>query len=79
MFRERYFLEELSENIKMEITEAIIDIRLGYADVETYKKELMCTILYGPVGSNHGNLQNPPLLVLGYRALQELTRCTVRV
>ena len=34
--------------------------------------------LYGPVGSNHGNLQNTPLLALGYRALRELPRCTVR-
>ena len=32
----------------------------------------------GPVGSNHGNLQNPPLLALGYRALRELPRCTVQ-
>ena len=33
---------------------------------------------HGPVGSNHGNLQNTPLLALGYRALRELPRCTVR-
>ena len=33
--------------------------------------------LNGPVGSNHGNLQNTPLLSLGYRALRELPRCTV--
>ena len=32
----------------------------------------------GPVGSNHGNLQNTPLLALSYRALRELPRCTVR-
>ena len=32
----------------------------------------------GPVGSNHGNLQNTPLLALGYRALRELPRCMVR-
>ena len=30
------------------------------------------------MGSNHGNLQNTPLLALGYRALRELPRCTVR-
>ena len=32
---------------------------------------------YGPVGSNHGSLQKPPLLALGHRALQDLPRCTV--
>ena len=32
----------------------------------------------GPVGSNHGNLQNTPLVALGYRALRGLPRCTVR-
>ena len=33
----------------------------------------------GPVGSNHGNLQNTPLLALGYRALRELPRCILEV
>ena len=32
----------------------------------------------GPVGSNHGSLQKPPLLALGHRALRDLPRCTVR-
>ena len=32
----------------------------------------------GPVGSNHGSLQNPPLLALGHRALRELPRCAVQ-
>ena len=32
----------------------------------------------GPVGSNHSNLQNTPLLALGYWALRELPGCTVR-
>ena len=32
----------------------------------------------GPVGSNHGNLQNTPLLALDYRALRGLPRCTAR-
>ena len=41
-------------------------------------KSLRYTYEYGPVGSNHGNLQNPPLLALGHRALRELPRCTVR-
>ena len=30
------------------------------------------------MGSNHVNLQNIPLLALGYRALRELPWCTVR-
>ena len=33
---------------------------------------LVDTRAYGPVGSNHGSLQNPPLLALGHRALREL-------
>ena len=35
-------------------------------------------MVHGPVGSNHGILQNPPLLALGHRALRDLPRCTVR-
>ena len=31
-------------------------------------------VLNGPVGCNHGNLQNTPLLALGYRALGGLPR-----
>ena len=33
---------------------------------------------HGPMGSNHGSLQNPPLLALGHRALRDLLWCTVR-
>ena len=35
-------------------------------------------IILGPLGSNHGSLQKPPLLALGHRALRDLPRCTVR-
>ena len=34
--------------------------------------------IYGPVGSNHGSLQNTLLLALGHRALRDLPRCTVQ-
>ena len=47
-------------------------------NVLCFSKDDLFNLMYGPVGSNHGNLQNPPLLALGYRALQELPRCTVR-
>ena len=41
-------------------------------------KQLKHIYQNGPVGSNHGNLQNTPLLALGYRALRKLPWCTVR-
>ena len=44
----------------------------------TFATSVMEDSTDGPVGSNHGNLQNTPLLALSYRALRELPRCTVR-
>ena len=47
-------------------------------DIYNVSKTILKKGIDGPVGSNQGSLQNPPLIALGHRAIRELPRCTVR-
>ena len=67
---------DFTSEVEDEITRKEVSHKLEIPLVNTSSKVCRDST-HGLVGSNHSNLQNTPLLALGYRALRELPRCTV--